>query len=214
MSIRTHITVLLDRTGSMQDIRADVVGGFNSFLAAQQSTDAPGTFTLVQFDSQDPYEVLRQSVPIASMRPLALEHYQPRASTPLYDAMGRGILDLELQLAQMAPAACPQKIFFVVVTDGHENASTSFDRARVMALVAAKQALGWEFVFLSADLTAFDDAGRLGIHRDARLAFKKSKQGSDHAWDSVSEKVLASRSYRDVHVRFDDADRKKQDDAK
>lgn len=32
----THITLLLDRTGSMQDIRDDVIGGFNTFIAQQK----------------------------------------------------------------------------------------------------------------------------------------------------------------------------------
>ncbi len=54
----THITVILDRTGSMQSIRDDVIGGFNAFLQEQQALPGKATLTLVQFDSQDPYEVL------------------------------------------------------------------------------------------------------------------------------------------------------------
>ena len=37
MTIRSHITVLLDRTGSMDTIRDDVIGGVNAFLAQQQA---------------------------------------------------------------------------------------------------------------------------------------------------------------------------------
>lgn len=95
MKDQSHITVILDRTGSMMEIRDDVIGGFNAFLAEQQAASTPATFTLVQFDSQDPYEVLHHDRPIAEVTPLTPEQYLPRASTPLYDAMGRGILDLE-----------------------------------------------------------------------------------------------------------------------
>ena len=47
----------------------------------------PATFTLVQFDSQDPYEVVQPVGPLAAAQPLTLETYVPRASTPLYDEL-------------------------------------------------------------------------------------------------------------------------------
>lgn len=213
MTERSHITVILDRTGSMDTIREDVVGGFNAFLGAQQATPHPATFTLVQFDSQDPYEVLQSAVPLAQARPLTLAQYVPRASTPLYDAMGRGILELEAQLAALPDAQRPTKVIFVVVTDGQENASQEFDRARVSALIQAKKALDWDFVFLSADLDAFTDAGHLGVDADARIMFKKSRQGNERVWASVAEKVSARRMGVAASVAFTDQDRKLQDEA-
>ena len=208
MSARSHITVILDRTGSMQDIREDVVGGFNAFLAEQQAAPDPATFTLVQFDSQDPYEVLQSVAPIRTVPPLTLERYVPRASTPLYDAMGRGILDLEARLAALPDAERPSKIIFVVVTDGQENASHEFDRARVTALIEAKKTLGWDFVFLSADLEAFHDSQRMGVNAEAALMFSKSKRGNDRAWAAASSKIRERRIGAAESIVFDDEDRK------
>ena len=207
MNEHSHISVILDRTGSMECIRADVIGGFNAFLAQQQAAPHRASFTLVQFDSQDPYEVLRAFEPIAAVQPLTLEQYVPRASTPLYDAMGRGILDLEAKLAAMPESERPGKVIFVVVTDGQENASREFNRARVSALIEAKKALGWDFVFLSADETAFQDARGMGVSEHASLKFQKSKRGNDAAWSAVSEKISMRRSGRAERVVFDDADR-------
>ena len=211
MTDRSHISLILDRTGSMNDIREDVVGGFNAFLAAQQASPNPATFTLVQFDSQDPYEVLHAAVAIAKVPPLTLAQYVPRASTPLYDAMGRGILDLEATLSAMPDSERPKKVIFVVVTDGQENASQEFDRARVTKLIEAKKVLGWDFVFLSADLEAFEHADRMGIDFSARLMFSKSKQGNDRAWAAASGKILNRRTGVAESVVFDDDDRKAQD---
>lgn len=210
MHDRSHITIVLDRTGSMESIREDVIGGFNAFLAQQQAAPDPATLTLVQFDSQDPYEVLHSAEPIATVPPLTLEKYVPRASTPLYDAMGRGILDLEATLAAMPDAERPAKVIFVVVTDGQENASLEFDRARVTNLITAKKSLGWDFVFLSADLAAFDDAQRMGVGRPSSLMFSKSKQGSDRAWAAASMKIRERRMGAEKVV-FDDEDRKADD---
>lgn len=208
MTDRSHITVILDRTGSMRDIREDVIGGFNAFLAQQQAAPDPATFTLVQFDSQDPYEVLHAAAPIAAIPALTPELYVPRASTPLYDAMGRGILDLEASLAAMPEAERPGKVIFVVVTDGQENASREFDRGRVTGLIDAKKKLGWDFVFLSADLDAFLDADRIGIDQASRIMFSKTKRGSDRVWAAASLKIRDRRSGVADKVVFDDEDRK------
>lgn len=207
MTERSHITVILDRTGSMESIREDVIGGFNAFLAQQQALPDSATFTLVQFDSQDAYEVLHSAVPIAGVQPLTLETYVPRACTPLYDAMGCGILDLETKLTVMPESVRPTKVIFVVVTDGQENASQEFDRRRVAGLIEAKKSLGWDFVFLSADLAAFADAQRMGVEHASSLMFAKSKRGNDAAWASASMKIRERRMGAEK-VAFDEKDRK------
>ena len=91
----THIAVILDRTGSMESIRDDTIGGFNAFLNEQKQQPSKATLTLVQFDSQDPYEVIHQVKTIKEVPELTKETYVPRATTPLLDAIGRGINDLE-----------------------------------------------------------------------------------------------------------------------
>ena len=97
----SHITILLDRTGSMESIRDDVIGGFNTFLKEQQALPGSATLTLVQFDTQDPYEVLHDFQPLAKIKPLTRKTFVPRASTPLLDGIGRGINDLEKKLGEL-----------------------------------------------------------------------------------------------------------------
>ena len=105
----THISVILDRTGSMESIRDDTIGGFNAFLGEQKAQKGKATLTLVQFDSQDPYEVVHRFKPIKEVPELTRETYVPRATTPLLDALGRGINDLEKSLADMAKKDRPRK---------------------------------------------------------------------------------------------------------
>src|ERR1035438_2609360 len=97
----THITVILDRTGSMESIRDDTIGGFNTFLEQQKAEPGMATLTLVQFDTQDPYEVIHRFKRIQEVPALTRETFVPRASTPLLDALGRGINDLEAGIGQL-----------------------------------------------------------------------------------------------------------------
>lgn len=207
-TVYTHITVVLDRTGSMETIRDDTIGGFNAFLGKQRKEPGKATLTLVQFDSQDPYEVLCRFSPLTEVEELTRESYVPRASTPLLDAMGRAINDLEKSLAGMKKAERPAKIVVVVVTDGQENASREFTKAQVEKMVKEKREKeDWQFVFLSADLAAIGEAMDLGFRLRSSLMFEKNGQGSDAAWNALAMRTACYRGPMACSMEFLDEDR-------
>lgn len=207
VAARTHIAIVLDRSGSMESIRDDVVGGFNAFLASQQAVEGQATLTLVQFDSQDPHEVLFDHAPIKAVRPLGRQDFVPRGCTPLLDAVGRTLLATELWLAQQPVDTRPEQIVFVIITDGQENASREFNLARVRGLIQAKEALGWQVVFLSADLGAFHEAGELGIAESKRALFSKDAYSNRQMFERTSSKVAAMRRRQASDIGYDAADR-------
>ena len=206
-----HIAVILDRTGSMESIRDDIIGGFNAFLKQQQAEPGKATLTLVQFDSQDPYEVICKFKPIGKVPQLTRYTYIPRANTPLLDAMGRGINDLDATLAKMPAKARPDRLVMVIITDGQENSSREFNKAQVEKLIKARQEKdGWQFVFLSADLAAIGDAVKSGVKFSSSMVFDKDAHGTAMAMSSVSARVTEYRSGRVDTVEFSNEDRAKQ----
>ena len=212
---RAHITVILDRTGSMESIRDDTIGGFNSFLAEQQALPVPTTFTLVQFDTQDPFEVLHAFAPIADVRRLTRDTYVPRGGTPLNDAIGRGIIDLDGRLATLPAGECPQRIVFVIVTDGQENASREFTGAQVRGMIEAHRKAGWQFVFLSADEQVVSNGAGVNVDEDFSMAVGKSQAGSSRMWAALSSRTehyrrakVADMSLRDLKQRFAEESRR------
>jgi hypothetical protein len=64
MKNKTDITIILDRSGSMESVKSDTIGGFNSFLGEQQKVEGEASLSLVQFDDQ--YEVVFEDKDINS----------------------------------------------------------------------------------------------------------------------------------------------------
>jgi uncharacterized protein YbbK (DUF523 family) len=208
----THISIILDRTGSMESIRDDIIGGFNAFLKEQkQQTSGTATLTLVQFDTQDPYEVIHQFASVQSVDELTRQTFVPRASTPLLDAIGRGINDLEQSLGAMKLSQRPQKIVFVIITDGQENSSLEFSKNLIVKMIQEKRDReDWQFVFLSADLYSIDDAKSYGFHESATMSYDKSTDGITAAWESLSTVISDYREAKTKTLTFTEKDRKRQ----
>ena len=199
----THISVILDRTGSMESIRDDTIGGFNAFLDEQKKQPGSATLTLVQFDSQDSYEVIHNFKPLSEIPPLTRSTYVPRASTPLLDAMGRGIDDLEKRIADLPDEARPSKVIVAIVTDGHENASHEFKREQIEKMIKEKtEKERWQFKFLSADLAAINDARSIGIKADAVFFFERNRRGTRDAWSTLSTQISESRKVPKRKIGF------------
>lgn len=208
----SHTHVILDRSGSMQAIRADVVGGFNTYIESQKQGPGVSTLSLVQFDGQDPYEVVHDFRPLAEIPQLTGKTYIPRGNTPLLDALGSGIADLEARLAKLPDDERPEHLFFVIITDGMENASREYERAQVEKMIQEKtEREGWDFIYLSADLGAVQEAREMGIAQDKSLFFDKSGAGVRQAMASISERTMEKRRREKPAFGFVKEDRKKEE---
>lgn len=207
----THITAILDRSGSMSSIRHAVINGFNTFLDGQRDKTGRATITLVQFDSEEPFEVLYRCKDIKTAPQLSTATYVPRACTPLLDAMGRGMVELDQYIGGLDEAARPEHTLFVVITDGLENASREYSHERIARMIDDRKAHGWQFVYLSADIGAVEEAGGLGFADDSRMAFDRTEMGVHFALDSLSQRLGRVRDRGAKRVEFDDADRGRQE---
>jgi len=74
----TDITLVIDRSGSMHDIRSDSEGGINAFIADQAKQPGTALLTLVQFDTE--YEFIHIGIPIPKVPNYTLN---PRGNTAL-----------------------------------------------------------------------------------------------------------------------------------
>lgn len=143
-----HIAFVVDRSGSMRRIKAQVVRVFNNQLdTVQKNAQSAGqkTFlsTFMFHSSVDKPRHL--ATPVERVPKLAPADYQLGGSTALLDAVGTAITEL-----RKAKGATNKQTSFlvVVITDGQENASRRF-KSSLKGLIGQVQKTGrWSLAFL------------------------------------------------------------------
>ncbi len=201
----TDITLVVDRSGSMEQRREDAEGGVNAFVRNQATEPGEANLTLVQFDTE--YEFIHQGIPIREAPEYRLE---PRGMTALLDAVGRAINETGIRLNALPEADRPGLVIFVITTDGLENSSKEFTKAQIKEMIEHQQnKYGWHFTFLGANQDAFAEAGAMGMRPGAAADYAMHKVGA--AYEMTSRKISRMRSQhrsgQEVKDEFTDEER-------
>lgn len=185
----TEIVFVVDRSGSMSSIAADMRGGFDTFIAGQKKTPGDCNVTLTQFD--DHYDIVYLGKPLAEVPALVLE---PRGSTALHDAIGRTIDATGARLAALAEKDRPSKVLFVIITDGGENASREYNHQRITDMIKTQRdTFSWDFIFIGANQDAVLAAQNLGIQGAKAMNFAANAAGAAGLYGGLSNQVSAYR---------------------
>ena len=186
-----ELVFILDRSGSMGGLESDTIGGYNSMLSKQKKEKTGKvSVTTVLFDDQ--YELLYNQVPIEKVSPMTEEEYYVRGSTALLDAIGKTVMQVK---ANQDKKEIKDKVLFVIITDGMENASREYRVEQVKKLIEErKEKDKWEFLFLGANIDAIGTAGRLGIDSSRATQYKSDKQGTVKNYEVLNEAIKEVRS--------------------
>ncbi len=202
-----HVQIVLDRSGSMEPIALATVDAINGFLSKQRKEAGVLRITLADFDSQEPFRIVADAIPIAEMLDLTPADYDPRGGTPLFDAIGLAVERCEARSA----ADAEEDQLLVIITDGHENASTDFTSEQIAKLLEAKQEEGWTILFLGANQDSFATGQGMNMRGGNVRDFTPDAPGiknallltsdavSSHRGRSRSERVLRKDKLFDEH---------------
>jgi len=200
---RTDLTFLLDRSGSMSSIKSDVVGGFDAMIKEQAEEPGECFVTLIQFDSNG-FDVVYRAVPIAEVPSLMLH---PRSMTPLWASQCRAITDTGDRLVKMPEADRPDKVVFVTLTDGLENASAHVEwgtpygsnaqsiQRRLQEMVKEQESkYSWAFTYVGMNQDAEDVAQAMGFsNAKAVLTAANNSQGTTDLFKGLSKGLTRTR---------------------
>jgi len=170
----TDITILLDRSGSMESIKKDMEGAFNAFISSQKKQASSVKVSLFSFANH--LDCAYEDRNIDEVPPLKIE---PRGGTALFAAMVQSIDRVGARLAALPEDQRPQRVLFVAITDGDENQSPSaYTAARVHDVVSRQSdTYNWQFLYLGANQDAFTTSRRVGIDCGATLSYTTDAHG-------------------------------------
>ena len=178
---RIELVMILDKSGSMHGLEADTIGGFNAMIEKEKKLGIDVRVTTVLFN--DKMDRLYEHREIRSVRPLTERTYETGGTTALLDAVGDTILHMEQSGAADRQGT---KVIVVIITDGMENASTEFTKAKVKELISDKQEkAGWDFIYLGANIDAAEGADAIGVRKANAVTYKNTSSGVRANYDAV-----------------------------
>lgn len=197
----TELVFVLDKSGSMAGLESDTIGGFNAMLNKQKVVAGECRITTVLFDHR--CLLLHDRIDIRAVSPMTEREYFVGGSTALLDAVGMAVHKLEAVRESTAEAYRAEKVVFVIITDGAENASREYSAPQVRAMIQRERAEhGWEFIFLGANIDAVETAERFGIARSRAADYVPDEAGTALNFQAMSKAVA---TFRETSVVPDEA---------
>lgn len=191
----TEVAFILDRSGSMDHLTSDTIGGFNTFIDQQKQEAGECYLTTVLFD--DRYDLLHDHINITEVKELTTRDYFARGMTALRDAIGKTINTVGARLASTSEEERPEKVIVVITTDGAENSSKEFTSEKIKEMIEHQETkYNWEFIFMGANIDSFGTAGGLGIDLNGVVDYSASSSGTKALYSSIATKVSDVRNNR------------------
>lgn len=180
------IVCVVDRSGSMQPLTDDTIGGFNTFLKEQKELPGEANLTLVLFNHE--YGLICDRVPVQDVKNLNRKTYFASGMTALLDAIGKAVTNVRDSQEKKTPT------IVAIFTDGYENASKEYKLETVKVLIEKLQEKNWEFHFLGAGIDAIGEAVQLGIDSQNVVAAAADSRGIAQTYSAYTVSAKAFRT--------------------
>ena len=188
--------IILDESGSMSSIYRPTIQSMNEVINGirknqREYPEQRHYVTIVTFEGNGPEGVKtrRDRVPIQTVKDFTEMDYCPGGCTPLYDAMG-------ITLNNMESVILPDdKVMATVITDGFENASREYNGSTIKTLMSRLREKGWVIAYIGANQNAVEVARGLNIKH--ALNFDATPEGM--AKTGISFSIASKKMAEQVH---------------
>jgi uncharacterized protein YegL len=187
-----HIAICLDRSGSMAKVSDETIIGINSFLNEQRAVKGTATVSLATFAND--YTLIHDFVPLDQVSDLTNKTYKPAGYTALLDSIGRLVNDVGARLAKMEEHERPSQVLVIIISDGEENRSKTFNRGQIFDMIShQRNKYNWNFVFIGCSQDQISEAVNLGIAPQNAAIYSQAKGGTRRLFQSISENATSYR---------------------
>jgi len=193
---KTYYQLILDKSGSMHDCVDTTINGFNEQMQMirslknkypqQEFVVSLTTFNQeVNFDiNQEDPDNIKELTSSANFQEYENENnlinYWPDGMTALYDAIGMSVNNI-LNLAKEEITNDLASVVVVIISDGHENASTKYSYDQIQSMIKELElSENWTFSYLSNTPDAVDYAMRINIKKENAIRYSKSSLNHDY----------------------------------
>ena len=172
---KLEVVFILDKSGSMSGSEENTISSFNEYLEKEKKNEFNTKITTVLFS--DNYKLLHNRVDVSKVEELTHEDYYVGGCTALYDALGNTINSFDRKETD--------KVLFIIITDGYENASKEFSKDKIRKLI--KKHNDWDFIYIGADIDSYAAGGASGIKKDNIANYKKDSRGTAKLFKAVGD---------------------------
>lgn len=190
----THVSILLDESGSMQTIAPDIIGGFNELIEKQKGEEGESTVSLSTFSSRGIYKKVLDFSPLDKIENLSKANYSPMGATALNDSFARLIQETGLVLNNLPENERPENVLIVSITDGEENNSVEFTTEQLKTLIKEQEEkYNWKFLYIGANQDSFQEGVQARGFTQA-MNFMATSDGTRNVMGEFSTKYSSLRT--------------------
>lgn len=198
-----ELVILVDRSGSMESCKVEANNAINGFIKTQAEDGTPTYLTLVEFDNKVETPILAVTLDKADVPTYNLV---PRNMTALYDAIGITVNAVGKRLSELAESDRPDKVVFVIMTDGLENNSREFKADQIKNMIIHQETkYNWKFIYLGANQDAFAVGNSIGTNVMRTTGYDTKHFGA--MCSSVSRSVSDYKSNLRADMAFTEDER-------
>ena len=167
------VVFILDKSGSMSGSEENTISSFNEYLQREKNNNFSTNITTILFS--DNYSFLHKSMNIKEVNPISSKDYYVGGCTALYDAIGNGINYIDSNHSD--------KVLFIIITDGYENASREFNKEKIKEMIKSRK---YEFIYIGADIDSYSAGNTIGISNDNIANYVKDEAGTSLLFKGIS----------------------------
>lgn len=192
------ITLVLDRSGSMETMKNALLDGSNEFIESQKKTaeenNKKTNITLVTFD--DKVDIIFNEEDIKNARKLEYSDICPRGVTRLIDTAVEQIHEqksrVEKNINEGKYQSC--KKIFALLTDGCDNMSLKYKEKDLHTLIKEARENDTLCIFLGANQDAIASGNTFGFSADHSMEYGANETDAGNAMRCLSQEISREAS--------------------